>query len=47
MVEGVVISHSIGEFDIDGRISGFHQLKVDDEASGSAVAVDDGVDRLK
>ena len=47
MVEGIVISHSISELDIDGGISCLHQFKVDDEASCSAIAVDEGMDGLK
>ena len=47
VVEGVVVAHTVGEFDVDGRVACLHQLEVDNEASGSAVAVDEGVYRLE
>ena len=46
-VKGIVISDPVRELDVDGRIAGFHQLQIDKQSAGSAVAVDKGMNTLK
>ena len=46
-IEGVIIRDPVSEFDINRRVSCFHQLQVHKQPSGSSVAIDKRMDPLK
>jgi len=45
-VKSIVISQTVGKLDVNRWIAGFHQFEVHQKTSGSAVAVNKGVDAL-
>lgn len=47
LVEGVVVGKPVRELDVDGRITGLHQLQIDKQSPGTAITVDEGIDAFK